>query len=190
MEDIPGPIFIYYELNNFYANHRDFIKSKIWSQLKGKTNIDSNNNSRCEGAKFMSEMFDGDETKYKTYTNKKLSGDSYANPCGLIAKAFFTDEFQIYNIDNKTKFDILFTGIANEYDKKYVYKRYKTRPEEIQWIDVEDGKILFIFLLERFIVWMQMETFPNFRKIWGRIEKDFYKGEYMIQINNSILKHF
>lgn len=138
--EIPGPIFIYYELNNFYANHRDFIKSKIWSQLKGETFIDSQNNSRCEGAKLMKEMFDGDETKYKTYTNIPLKKDSYANPCGLIAKAFFTDEYQI-TTQNNTNLNITSRGIANEYDRDYVFKRYKMKPEEIQWIDVQNGKI-------------------------------------------------
>ena len=138
-EEIPGPIFIYYELNNFYANHRDFIKSKIWSQLKGETNIDKNNNSKCEGAKLMSEMFDGDVTKYKTYANKNLTKDSYANPCGLIAKAYFTDEFEILN-ENNSLLNITSKNIAHEYDKKYIFKRYRRNPEEIQWIDVENGK--------------------------------------------------
>jgi hypothetical protein len=140
-EDIKGPIFIYYEINNFYGNHRDFIKSKIWSQLKGEINVDSNNNSACEGARLMSEMFDGDETKYKTYKNILLNKTSFANPCGLIAKAYFTDEYEIIDNNNK-KINITSEGIANEYDKKYVFKRYKNNPENFQWIDVENGKKL------------------------------------------------
>lgn len=92
----------------------------------------------------MSEMFDGDESKYKTYTNKRLTKDTYANPCGLIAKAYFTDEYELFD-ENSTKLEILNKDIANEYDKKYVYKRYKRKPEDIQWIDVEDGINFFKF---------------------------------------------
>ena len=39
---------------------------------------------------------------------------------------------------------------------------------------------------EHFIVWMQMETFPNFRKLWGRINQTLDPGNYTIYINNSI----
>ncbi len=35
------------------------------------------------------------------------------------------------------------------------------------------------------MVWMQMETFPNFRKLWGRIESDLL-GDYKLDIVNSI----
>jgi hypothetical protein len=31
-----------------------------------------------------------------------------------------------------------------------------------------------------------METFPNFRKLWGRIDNDLKKGEYTLKIDNSI----
>jgi hypothetical protein len=66
------------------------VKSKIWSQLRGEENADSSNNTSCEGARYMYEMFDNDTSKYKSYTGQPISGDALANPCGLIAKAFFT----------------------------------------------------------------------------------------------------
>jgi len=34
-EDMNPPIYVYYELDNFYQNHRMYIKSKDSSQLKG-----------------------------------------------------------------------------------------------------------------------------------------------------------
>jgi len=39
------------------------------------------------------------------------------------------------------------------------------------------------------MVWMQMETFPNFRKLWGRIETEL-SGELNLQIVNSKLCNF
>jgi len=32
---ILAPIYIYYEIGNFHLNHRDLVKSKVWSQLRG-----------------------------------------------------------------------------------------------------------------------------------------------------------
>ena len=42
-----------------------------------------------------------------------------------------------------------------------------------QWKDVED---------ERFIVWMRNSPFPDFRKLWGRIDKDLPAGKYKINV--------
>lgn len=36
---MPSPIYFYYELDNFYLNHRDIVKSKSYSQLLGQVNI-------------------------------------------------------------------------------------------------------------------------------------------------------
>lgn len=33
--DIKGPVYVYYQLNNFYQNHRRYVKSRDSSQLNG-----------------------------------------------------------------------------------------------------------------------------------------------------------
>jgi hypothetical protein len=38
-ETMKAPVFLYYELENFYMNHRKFVKSKVWKQLKGEIHI-------------------------------------------------------------------------------------------------------------------------------------------------------
>jgi hypothetical protein len=40
---LQAPIYIYYEIENFHLNHRDFVKSKVWSQLRGEEYIVINN---------------------------------------------------------------------------------------------------------------------------------------------------
>lgn len=40
-------------------------------------------------------------------------------------------------------------------------------------------------MLEHFIVWMQMESFQNFRKLWGKITKDLESDNYSIKVKNS-----
>ncbi len=34
-EEIPQPIYVYYQLNNFYQNHRRYVKSRDNEQLRG-----------------------------------------------------------------------------------------------------------------------------------------------------------
>lgn len=132
-----GPVYLYYEIHNFYMNHRDFVKSRNFAQLRGEVHVDSNNNSRCEGAKYVKEIFDYDESRYKTFTGKPLSGDEFANPCGLIAKSYFNDTYKMYDSNGKN-LGIDETGIANNYDKEYMFKR-NPDADTLQWIDVENG---------------------------------------------------
>jgi hypothetical protein len=47
-----------------------------------------------------------------------------------------------------------------------------------QWIDDED---------EHFIVWMQMESFSDFQKLYGRIESDLSPGTLTVSIKSSII---
>jgi hypothetical protein len=135
-----APVYLYYELENFYSNHRDFVKSRLYPQLRGDIHVDSSNNSKCEGARFVKEIFDYDETKYKTFKNETLKADDFANPCGLIAKSYFNDTYELY-ADDQVRVAVDETMIANNYDRDYVFKRHSDFAK-LQWADVENGKIV------------------------------------------------
>jgi hypothetical protein len=96
-----------------------------------------------------------------------------ASPCGLIAKSYFNDEYQLYS--ESRKIFINETGIANQFDKDYTYKR-EADYNHTQWIDVEN---------EHFMIWTRMETFPFFKKLWGIIDEDLPAGSYTFYIKNS-----
>lgn len=46
-------------------------------------------NTKCQGSLYMKELFNNDQSRYKSFTGYPLRGEDIANPCGLIAKAFF-----------------------------------------------------------------------------------------------------
>jgi len=35
-QTLKRPVYVFYELENFYNNHREFVKSKNWNQLRGE----------------------------------------------------------------------------------------------------------------------------------------------------------
>lgn len=123
----------------------------------------------------MEQMF-GEESVY--YTNEwghTFNKTDIANPCGLIARAFFNDTYTLHNNDLDMNIPINETLISNSYLRKQFYKRNKNYKEK-QWIDVEN---------EHFINWMNVETFDNFRKLWGRITMDLPAGNYSITVNDN-----
>jgi len=64
------PIYFYYQLTNFYQNHRRYVKSRNDAQLRGESPADI---SSCDPL----------ETWPPGPVHKDL------NPCGLIANSFF-----------------------------------------------------------------------------------------------------
>jgi hypothetical protein len=75
-EDIDGPLYVYYGLDNFYQNHRLYVKSQSVAQLLGQVVAPPSLESDCG-------------KKYKSSDGKILY------PCGLIANSYFNDKFQL-----------------------------------------------------------------------------------------------
>lgn len=64
-----APVYLYYELANFYQNHRRYVKSRSDKQLAGTFYTESSQLSDCD--------------PLRTLNGKLL------NPCGLIANSVF-----------------------------------------------------------------------------------------------------
>lgn len=126
---------------------------------------------------YISEVFDNVTSKYLSINGTPLTNNTLANPCGKIARAFFTDTYKLYN-NSATKDRQIYineTNIANPYDVQYMYKQ-ASNANQTQWIDVTN---------EHFIVWMSMETLVDFKKKWGRIDGNILPGNYTLNISNS-----
>ena len=82
---------IYYQLENFYANHRNFVKSRSYPQLRGNVESSAVLGGVCDPVTLMSDL--GDSIPKLALDNTPLNTNSVAYPCGLIAKYFFNDTY-------------------------------------------------------------------------------------------------
>jgi hypothetical protein len=67
-EDMEPPVYVYYQLDNFYQNHRRYVKSRSDKQLRGEE-VTAADLSDCDPL--------------------DKQGDKILNPCGLIANSMF-----------------------------------------------------------------------------------------------------
>ncbi len=74
-KDMSPPVYVYYELDNFYQNHRRYVKSRSDAQLKGGANFPNAPTTDCD--------------PLKEINGKKLW------PCGLIANSMFNGAWAV-----------------------------------------------------------------------------------------------
>ena len=199
-QDISSSINVYYQLTNYYQNHRVYVASRSSDQLQGKA---------------------PDETKAaKDCTTKVYSNSSHLlYPCGLIANSFFNDKISLSTPSTRTMVE---TGISWPMDKdKFVqvtgfssvavdcnslstttcasrglpsncksYKESSTSCYLFHYPD--DEKIQYLYETypnispirgvtdEHFMVWMRTAALPTFRKLYGTISGPFKAGDILL----------
>ncbi|CAL5228017.1 g11079 [Coccomyxa viridis] len=159
-----APVFLYYELDNFYQNHRRYLNSKSDAQLRGGSMATASLHSSCS-------------------PQDLLNGSSSApiDPCGLVAWSNFNDTFQLL-LNGATLDD---QHIAWESDIDHQFG--DVAPTNFNTISsLRGGGTLNGTLKdEHFVVWMRAAALRNFRKLWGRINQDIPAGTNVtIQIQN------
>mmetsp|Transcript_9162 Transcript_9162/g.18343 ORF Transcript_9162/g.18343 Transcript_9162/m.18343 type:complete len:388 (-) Transcript_9162:110-1273(-) len=100
-EDMDGPVYVYYELTNFYQNHRKYVKSLSFKQLRGEV-TDHHDLADCAP---LDHVVVGGATKA-------------LNPCGLVANSLFNDVFNLTSSQHPSFTD---SGIAwsSDVDSKF-----------------------------------------------------------------------
>ena len=179
--DIEPPIMVYYQLDNYYQNHRRYIRSKSQKQLAGQ--VFNNLTSKVDDWNSFKVDCDPIITVKDLGINTTIGGrvalppNAPANPCGLIAKSIFNDTYKLYSNNLGVGYNIYIneSNIAWPEDKVYRF----IKPEnysDLQWLDIND---------EHFMVWMRPAAIPNFRKLWGRIKTKLTAGNYTLVFNNT-----
>ncbi|KAL1558867.1 ALA-interacting subunit 3 [Salvia divinorum] len=160
------PIFVYYQLDQFYQNHRRYVKSRNDEQYRDPSASDKTGNCEPEA---------------------QLSEGQPIVPCGLIAWSLFNDTYTLSR--NDVALPINKKGIAWESDRTHKFgdnvysKNFQNRSL------VGGGKLIDNIPLnqqEDLLVWMRTAALPNFRKLYGRIETDLEVNEIIkVVIQNN-----
>lgn len=84
-KDMKAPVFVYYQLDNFYQNHRRYVQSRSDAQLRGDALASTSDCSPLKktGASVVKYNSTAETPLVSTPANYTL------NPCGLIANSLF-----------------------------------------------------------------------------------------------------
>ncbi|CAN8303268.1 unnamed protein product [Cochlearia groenlandica] len=150
------PVYVYYQLENFYQNHRRYVKSRSDSQLRSPKY--ENQISACK-------------------PEDDVGGKPIV-PCGLIAWSLFNDTYALSR--NNTPLTVNKNGIAWKSDKEHKFGS-KVFPKNFQKGNLTGGATLIpdkpLSEQEDLIVWMRTAALPTFRKLYGKIETDLEMGD-------------
>jgi hypothetical protein len=150
------PIYVYYQLDNFYQNHRRYVKSRSDGQLK-----------------YVSSENETQDCKPEDVANR-IS----IVPCGLIAWSLFNDTFN-FSLNNQ-QLAVNKRGISWKSDREHKFGK-NVYPKNFQSGTLVGGAQLDSSIplseQEDLIVWMRTAAFPTFRKLYGKIEVDLEENE-------------
>lgn len=165
VKNMKSPVYIYYQLDNFYQNHRRYVKSRSDKQLRSKSG----------------------ERDTKTCEPESLVGGNPIVPCGLIAWSLFNDTYG-FKIKDKVipvnKKNIAWSSDKNDKFGSDVY------PKNFQSNGLIGGGQLNSSIplseQEDLIVWMRTAALPTFRKLYGKIEEDLNANDQItVVIQNN-----
>ena len=201
-EEMKSPIFVYYELANFYQNHRRYVKSRSDMQLRDDENVRiSSLESSCDPS-----------ASFKNGNTGKIYW-----PCGLIANSYFNDKIVLNAGEGGYKMSE--DGIAWESDLAMKFKNPKAEnvflpSSNYEYIwdtfdaiqmpckaapgaaggrceeDNYDPTAKAGVRDEHLVVWMRTAGLPTFRKLYGRIEsnKPFPKNtNFTFQVSSNFV---
>lgn len=160
-----APIYIYYQLDNYYQNHRRYVKSRSDKQLLHGLNYRDTSSCKPEES------------------NNGLP----IVPCGLIAWSLFNDTF---NFVHATKqLEVSRKNIAWKSDRDHKFGK-NVYPFNFQNGTLIGGGSLNPSIplsdQEDLIVWMRTAALPSFRKLYGRIEQDLEEDDLVeVKISNN-----
>ncbi|GAV75019.1 CDC50 domain-containing protein [Cephalotus follicularis] len=154
-----APIYIYYQLDNYYQNHRRYVKSRSDQQLLH--GLEQNDLSSC---------------KPEEYDNGLP-----IVPCGLIAWSLFNDTFTF--IRGREELKVSRKNIAWKSDRDHKFGKH-VYPFNFQNGTLVGGRKLDSNIplsdQEDLIVWMRIAALPSFRKMYGRIEEDLDADDVVV----------
>ena len=113
-------MYVYYQLDNFYQNHRRYVKSRDYQQLMGEVRT----LQQIQTAQTCDPVYtNADVNVTRSFNGTLLDPNAVAIPCGLIAKSVFTDSYTLTTSTTPVKqIDINSDNIAWKSDVSYKFK--------------------------------------------------------------------
>ena len=152
-EKIVAPVYVYYQLDNFYQNHRRYVKSRSFSQLQGNY-LAADKLADCDPI-IKNKDLSPQIFKYADNTTFGAADlELPATPCGLVAKSLFNDTYKFRQVGSTNFIPIDSKGIAWQSDIDYKFKNIANGTlvnnvaknwNQIQWTDMTNGKIYILF---------------------------------------------
>lgn len=165
-KDMNPPIYVYYQLDNFYQNHRRYVKSRSDQQLRNP----------------------GSENDTDTCKPEHSTNNMPIVPCGLIAWSLFNDTYGFAR--NSQPLNISKRDISWKSDRDHKFGK-NVFPKNFQNGTIKGGATLDTSIplsrQEDLIVWMRTAALPTFRKLYGKIEVNLRKGD---RINVTIQNNY
>lgn len=167
-----NPVYVYYQLENFFQNHRRYSKSRSDKQLCG-TSLKIGDLDVCK--------------PQDSINNVEIV------PCGMIAWSLFNDTFDFSTSNGPIVVDR--GGISWLSDREEIFSSF-VFPSNFPNNNVYGNSSQFIGggklnpnvslnANEDFIVWMRTASSPKFRKLWGKIDNDINPGLVFVNITNQ-----
>ncbi|KAI4300041.1 hypothetical protein L6164_033460 [Bauhinia variegata] len=154
-----APIYIYYQLDNYYQNHRRYVKSRSDQQLLH--GLEYNDTSSCKPV--------------------ESSNGLPIVPCGLIAWSFFNDTYRFSRGTSELKVNRKNIAWKSDCDHKFGKHVYPFNFQNGTLIG--GGKLdpsVSLSDQEDLIVWMRTAALPSFRKLYGKIEEDLDTDDVIV----------
>ena len=209
-ETMTPPIFMYYQLANFYQNHRRYVRSRSDTQLVGDTtHLATDLKEDC-----------------LYHFSASWDGGAPINPCGLISWSWFNDTFALtrpdgtpvtlvqdtiaWQSDLDTNFRNSVDGSSGRNFPMFAYWRKisceadptpgtglapRTPTQRaacvsanaatpgVGWCFRGSG---FCTEDQHFVVWMRSAGLPSFRKLYARINEPLPVGTYTVRVSNGV----
>jgi hypothetical protein len=187
--DLKPPVLLYYQLTNFYQNHRRYLVSFDANQLAGQPRTTAQIcMSDCGKLEVDEDLKPADCSKLK---NRKEVKPYY--PCGLIANSIFNDTFMTPHLLNQdgsssTPYNMSRKGIAWK-NNKDIYKKTSYDLGEVvpppNWARRWDytKKLPDLASYEELHNWMRTAALPKFSNLAMRNDHTIMKrGVYELEI--------
>lgn len=173
--DIKGNTYLYYKLTNFYQNHRKYVESYDWKQLRGEAVPWNDISKKCEPMRYRD--------------------DKIIYPAGLVANSMFNDTISnLTNIeDSANNYEFSYKGIAWKSDvKTYKPSQYNLTDivPPINWLEkypngYTEEDLVMIASDEHFMNWMKTAAMPTFMKLYGKNNQKgnvLHSGTYEMEV--------